>query len=183
MKKIILSLMLAFTLMPMVLFSVASASSVHEIPFGEVEVAVGEKKDLGQCIVNANSGEMVINFNNYPNVFRKYQVHITDSFGNNQHPTLMNMSPITVTLPLASGRQTVLNFAIENKGYSGQADDGINPVLNLDMGDNGCYDCTLSDGSKVSHGDCSADDDSQSNGASRILAPITGLLGGFLFLF
>ncbi len=176
MKKIILSLMLAFSLMPMVLFSVASASSVHEIPFGAVELAAGEKKYLdSKCIVNAKSGEFLVNYKS-DNILG-HKVCVLDNFGNQLCPS-GNAHPITVTLMLVPGRQTSLNFSIQNEGF---IDDLVNPVLKLDLGDNGCYDCTLSDGSKVSHGDCSVKE--PTSGASRILASVAAVLGGLTLLF
>ena len=180
MKKIVLSLLLALTLIPMMPFNIASATSSHEVPLGEIELAAGEEKTLAKCMVSASTCKLSSTMEAPIDCFKKpFSLSLYgDTIGGTLEGSFCDPNANEIQLPPASFSRfepAATFFIKSNSDISNK----VKSTLTLELGEDGCYDCTLSDGSKVSHGDCSA----QANGASRLLAPIAALLGGLLLLF
>ena len=183
MKKIVLSLLLAFTLIPMMPFNTASAANLAGFSLEEIELTPYETKNLAECVAKAESftlsGSLVPGANND---FYQFVAKIENG-GQTAGGALKDDA--WVFSKSLEGVKRAVSFSIQNQSPTPIK---LNSTLAFDLGDimdGGCYECTHS-GGKNSVGDCGTGNDgndSQPNGASRILAPIAALLGGLLFLF
>lgn len=177
--KLFISLAVCAFLTPCLSLKNTSATEVSKIPFEQVALPSGQETDLGmKCIVKADSATFSVKSNLAEPSF--IAAVYDKTYGNDALSNVPVENTISVSPKLSPGRRTELTFSIKNLAST---NDVFDSFLALGLGDNACYECTSPGGVIASYGDCNTDNDSQPNGASRILAPIAALLGGLLFLF
>lgn len=177
--KLFLSLILAFTLIPILHINTASATDTLNL--GEVtvppthSVSTSTAVNVATCLINDAS----YTFTAIPtggNVMSGLSCQtINNSIGCKNNGIKDTVSKLTEVI-----------FGVIN--LSGDTET-VDTTLQLDLGANGCYNCTLLNGTHVSgcgSGSGNNDNDNtnkDTSGVSRILTPLATILGGLLLLF
>lgn len=182
MKKIVLSLLLSLALIPTIPFYMANAENL--IDFDEVTIAPGKSKNLANCIVKAKS--FTLSGTPVPSGNADFYHFVAKTEDGNENGGGTAKDGAYVFSQSLDGIKKAVSFSIQSD--STLKDLAVNSTLAFDLDKDGCYDCTLSDGSKESVGDCSIDNDNDAdtpvNGTFHLLAKFTTtILGILLFLF
>lgn len=209
MKKIVLSLLLVFTLIPIVPSNTASAtkgsSQFYVDFFTPIELSPADKeKWLGTCVSNADSFELsgpiidpeLVDDNRPPYQFgMKYESgEYSEPFSVSGGEEDIFHKHLKFSFPLG-GKKGKVSFYIQ-KDYTYPLTlpyNSVDLLLNYNDFEKHCYNCTFLSGKSYSHGNCGpiyppSTPDAPStpdtpNGASRILAPLSALFGALLLLF
>lgn len=212
MKKIVLSLLLVFALIPIAPSNTASATPGDaELlilnDFKPIELSPADKeKWLGTCVSNADSFKLLgpivdpslVDYNRPP-----YQFEMKYESGEYSEPFSVSGGEedvwhknIEFSFPLG-GKKGKASFYIQ-KDYTYPLSVPYHPLrlrLNYNDDEKFCCNCTFLDGKSYSHGNCGpvappskpdtpgTPDTCICDGASRVLAPISALFGALLLLF
>ena len=203
MKKIVLSLLLTFALIPLIpsgTTSAASATSIETITYYNgaepIELSPAEKEiKFATCIAKAEKVELIGPLNsNY------YEFGIKFESDDSVEPVSVNGGyerlgdEFYFSHPLLGSKKGKESFYIQRPGTSPIS---VSPPIKIKfwLENGGCYNCTFLDGSNKYAGNCGpvappskpdtpgTPDTCICDGASRVLAPLSALFGALLLLF